>query len=293
MNGALSPPFGPYDGPRTGGGRQWLVIPRYAYREALQSKVTLVLLVVACVIPALAIGAIYVRHNTRFLTLLGPQLAAELVLDADFFIGFLIMQSWLAFYLALWIGPPLIARDVQNNALPLYLARPLSRGRYVSGKLLVLLGPLSLITWVFGLVVVGVQVAFEPGWLGVHAREAAALVVGGGVLVIVLSLVTLAVSALVPRQWVARGMLFGGLIVLRALGGIVNELFGTDWGDVIAPSRVMAVIWSALFGHDRWFGAISDAPRVPVWSAWLAVGLLCLASVLVLHRRIRAYEVVR
>jgi len=139
------------------------------------------------------------------------------------------------------VSPPLIARDVQNNALPLYLARPLSRRRYVAGKLAVLIGPLSLITWVFGLVVIAAQVAYESGWLRENYREAVALVVGGGVLVLVLSLVALAVSALVQRQWVARGVMLGGLLVLRGLGGVINELFETGWGDLFAPTRVVSV----------------------------------------------------
>lgn len=293
MNNALSPIFTPYDGPRTTGWSQWLVIPRYAYRDMLHAKATLVLLVLGCVIPALAIGMIYVRHSTDLLSILGPQLARELQLDSDFFVAFLMIQSWIAFFLALWIGPPLIARDVQNNALPLYLARPLSRRRYVAGKLAVLIGPLSLITWVFGLVVIGAQVAFESGWLREHYREAVALVVGAWVLVIVLSLVALAVSALVQRQWVARGAMLGGLLVLRGLGGVINELFETGWGDLFAPTRVFSTIWSDLFGHDTWFGVFSDAPLIPVWSAWLVVGLVCLACLVVLARRIRAYEVVR
>ena len=49
--------------------------------------------------------------------------------------------------MALLIGPPLVARDLRNNALPLYLCRPFSRTEYVMGKMSVILILLSMITW--------------------------------------------------------------------------------------------------------------------------------------------------
>ena len=50
--------------------------------------------------------------------------------------------------MALLVGPPLVSRDLRNNALPLYLCRPFSRTEYVMGKMSVMLILLSAITWV-------------------------------------------------------------------------------------------------------------------------------------------------
>ena len=58
------------------------------------------------------------------------------------------LQNGFAFFVTLLVGPPLVSRDLRNNALPLYLCRPFSRTEYVLGKMSVLLILLSAMTWV-------------------------------------------------------------------------------------------------------------------------------------------------
>jgi hypothetical protein len=67
-------------------------------------------------------------------------------IDASFFQTFVNIQGGFAFFVALLVGPPLVSRDLRNNALPLYLCRPFSRTEYVLGKMSVLLILLSMIT---------------------------------------------------------------------------------------------------------------------------------------------------
>ena len=45
------------------------------------------------------------------------------------------------------VSPSLIAADLSNNALSLYLSRPITRRDYVLGKMAVLAILLSPITW--------------------------------------------------------------------------------------------------------------------------------------------------
>ena len=56
-----------------------------------------------------------------------------------------------------------MAPDLTNNALPLYFSRPLSRFDYVLARLLVLVGLLSLVTWVPGLLLFAMQSGMA-GW---------------------------------------------------------------------------------------------------------------------------------
>ena len=63
----------------------------------------------------------------------------------------------LALFLAAFIGPGQISPDLANNALSLYLARPFSRVEYVLGKMSVLLILMSVMTWVPGLLLFGLQ----------------------------------------------------------------------------------------------------------------------------------------
>src|SRR6185503_4410597 len=71
-----------------------------------------------------------------------------ITIDNSFFRFFAYAQGIFAFFMALLIGPPLVARDLRNNALPLYLCRPFSRTEYVVGKMSVVMILLSAITWV-------------------------------------------------------------------------------------------------------------------------------------------------
>ena len=74
-----------------------------------------------------------------------------------------------AVFLAALAGPGLIAPDLANNALPLYFSRPLTRWSYALARLTVLVGMLSVVTWVPGLMLFGLQV--RPGGRLVVPRE--------------------------------------------------------------------------------------------------------------------------
>ena len=89
---------------------------------------------------------------------------AESVRDALFPLQLVIWQGILSFLLVLHVGPALVSTDLRNNGLPLYLARPFSRGEYVIGKLAVLVILISAITWVPGLLLFFFQ-SYMMGWV--------------------------------------------------------------------------------------------------------------------------------
>ena len=87
---------------------------------------------------------IYLHHNLSAITLLRINPDKLLPIDGDFFGAFLSFQGALAFMLTAYAGPGLISPDLSNNALPLYLCRPINRTEYILGKMAVLFIPLSL-----------------------------------------------------------------------------------------------------------------------------------------------------
>lgn len=294
MSATISRAFKPYDGERTSPASQFWVIPRYGYRELFRSRVTLILFVASFFFPLVFLAAIYARQNAQVLAIFGRQFFDDLKIDAGAHIVLTYAQSWFAFYLALWAGPPLLGRDMSNNGLPLFLSRPMSRTAYIAGKLMVLLGPLSIVTWVMGILVLLFQASFEGGaWLAANTRLFVAAFVGSWVSILLYSLVALALSALLRRRWMARGAMLGSLFILRGVAGIVNLLFDAHWGSLLSPTEVQVTILSGLFGEDRWFGALEMRPDISTGSAWFVFALLCAACLAVLYRRVRAYEVVR
>ena len=127
---------------------RFLIIPRHAYRGVFNSKLFTAFFVI-CYVPLLIEAIlIYLHHNVTALGVMQLNVRELLPIDASFFQTFVNLQGGFAFFVALLIGPPLVSRDLRNNALPLYLCRPFSRAEYVLGKMSVLLILLSFITWI-------------------------------------------------------------------------------------------------------------------------------------------------
>jgi hypothetical protein len=87
--------------------------------------------------PLLAAAWIYLFNNPTAQALLGMkgELSGFFQVDERFFYRLLCAQGALAFLLTAWVGPGLVAPDLSNGALPLYLCRPFSRAEYVLGRI--------------------------------------------------------------------------------------------------------------------------------------------------------------
>ena len=278
-----------YEGPLTPERTRFLVLPRYAYEEILKSKVFIAFLVLCCV-PFLAEAVIiYLHHNLSVLARLELPLDRLISIDARFFGELVVnLQCLFAFFLALFVGPGLVSPDLRNNALPLYLSRPFSRAEYVLGKLAVLLILLSAITWVPALLLFVLQGALAGlGWLRGNAWMAGAILASSLAWIVTLSLLTLAISAWVKWKPVARIALLALFFVLRGWAEAINATLDTDWGGLLSLMRVNETVRASLFR----LGPLPGAP--PAWSAWLALAAVCLLSLWLLSRRVRAYEVVK
>jgi ABC-2 type transport system permease protein len=294
-----------FEGPLTPKWSRFLIIPRHAYRSVFQSKLFTAFFVICLGYPLIAAILIYLHHNTNALGLLQLRINELLPIDASFFQWYLVVQGQFAFYLNLLVGPPLISRDVANNALPLYLCRPLSRAEYVVGKMSVLLILLSLITWIPGLLLFLFQAYLEgAGWFAANLRIAAALFIGSWVWMILLALLSLSISAWVKWRLAASAALFGIFFIPSIFGAMINELFMTRIGHLFNLSALSQAVWSGMFGT---FSRQSAQVRVraggrfnlinvlepPLWSSWLMLSLVCAGCLFLLYKKVRAYEVVR
>lgn len=289
-----------FDGERrTGHFRIWTVA-RFALGDLWKSRLALLLFIVA-LLPPLVFGAlIYGANNLDLLAASGLRVSGEgvdsswITIDKEPFFWFLVWQSSFAFFLAAFIGPTLIAPDLAHNALPLYLSRPLSRSDYIAGKLLVLLVPLSAVTWIPGLLLIGLQTSLAGfGWLGKHWRLVPAIFIGSWIWILLLAFLAIAISAWVKWRPVATGMLFGLFIVGEAFGKAIEEIAGFRWGKLLAMDDVVQTIWAELFGGIDLFGHEFPENPLPVASCWMMLGLLLSAALWMLHRKVRACEVSR
>lgn len=281
-----------YTGPLTAHTTRMAVIPRYALRELLQSKLFLVFLVL-CVIPPLVMSVwVYLAHNAEAIKILKlpAALISKILGVGPSFFGKWVMipLQFVGFFMALVVGPSLVAPDLRNNAMPLYLGRPITGWDYILGKLAVLLLLLSAVTWVPGLLVfLFKSVLGGWSWFQENFWVAGSIILASGLWIVTLALVALAVSASVKWKPIARLLFFAAPMVAEAMGGIVNLAFRTHWGSLLSTDSLLSALRAGLFDLPQ------SKPALPALAPWLVFGAISLLSLWVLKRRIRAYEVER
>jgi ABC-2 type transport system permease protein len=293
--------YRPYEGALTPSWRRFLVIPRYAFEDLNRSRFLTFFFLGSFIYPLICILLVYVSHNASALSLLNAQSAAQLIsVNVTFFMTLLGWQSILALFMTAFIGPGQVSPDLANDALALYLARPFSRVEYVMSKMFVLIVLLSLMTWVPGLLVFGLQGYLEGGtWMSDHWRFASGIFFGGWIWVLILSLLALALSAWVKWKPAAGALMFGVFFVAAGFGATINGVQRTYWGHLFNIGYLIGSVWVELFeGPERTTnGAIFfRAPRgetVPMWTCWAALAVLCSICLYMLARKIRGREVVK
>ncbi len=284
--------YKPYEGALTAGWSRFLVVPRYAYESVFKSKLVGGFFAFCYLCPLIMLILIYLHHNVGALAALRFNVADLLAIDANFFRFFVTFQGGLGFIFTVLIGPPLMSRDLANNALPLYLCRPFTRAEYVLGKLSVLLILLSAINWIPGLLLFGLQASLAGGgWLSANLWLAWAIVASSGVGIIVLSLLALTLSAWIKWRTAASGALFVLFTIPFGLGMLINGVFHTRWGHLINLDILIQTVADGLFRQPNSMG-FPNWMVLPLWAAWLALGFLCALCLLLLARKVRAYEVV-
>jgi len=290
-----------FQGPLSPEWSRFLILPRHAYRDVFRSKLFTTFFVV-CFLPLLVETIlIYLHHNTEALGILRVQVRNLLPIDATFFEAFVDIQGGFAFLVTVLVGPPLVARDLRNNALPLYLCRPFSRTEYVVGKMSVVLILLSAITWVPGVLLFLFQSYLEGfSWFADNVWLASAIFLSSLMWILLLALISQTISALVKWRVAASAALIGLYLIPSGFAEIINEIFSTKWGHILSIEALRKNVTSGLFGTlviasgtdlDVRGRLIANEP--PSWVSWFVLFLICAICLAVLSRCVKAYEVVK
>lgn len=279
--------YNPYVGSLTPERSRFFVLTRYAFADLFKSRAFVSLLGLALVPTFFYAGYIFLANNITAQLLLRMR-ETGFGVDTEFFVILVIVQTQVAFLLNCWVGPLLISGDLTNGALPLFLSRPFSRPEYVLGKLAVLALLLSAVTWIPGLLLFGLQSGLAAdGWFWSHLWMTIPLVFCCAIWILMLSLISLAVSAWVKLRIVATGVIFISFFVPAGLGEIYNKIMGTYWGSLLNFTYLFRLMVTKGFGTPERF------PEMPVAAAWLMMILVCIFALFVLNVRLRAREVVR
>jgi len=262
------------------------VVTKYALAEAFSSRIFAAFYVLCLLPTTVGVFLVYLSHNVSLLEKVG--LTSEFMggLTAVFFQFLFLWQALPAFFVAVIVSPSLIAADLSNNALSLYLSRPITRRDYVLGKMAVLAILLSPITWMGGLLIFVLQAYLEGNNWGIdNWRIGMAYFVGHITWIVVISLLTLAISAWVRFKPAARGALFGIIFILSGFAQAINAVTGTSVGDLIHLTRAIVNVVMSIFGGPT-------HGDLPIALNWFTLIATCALSIWMLHRKLRAHEVV-
>jgi ABC-2 type transport system permease protein len=276
-----------YAGPLTGRWAQFMVLPRYGWRRLYQQRLVILLTMAAFVWPLLCTGFIYLTNHVELLQGLEPDFRAFIQVDGRFFSIFMYVQAGFAVFLAALTGPGLVAPDLTDNALPLYFARPLTRWSYALARLTVIIGMLSIVTWIPGLLLFLLQVSMAGGsWLVTNWTLGTGVVIGFLLWLLFLSLVAMASSAYVKWRVVAGAVSLAFFFVLAGVAQMIDNIFRVTWGHAIDPAWAVNRIWCSLLGVTP-----PDGPGAG--TSLLALIGFILLLVAVIERKLRPVEIVR
>ena len=279
--------YKPYEGGHTSGWSRFLVLPRYIFKDVFASRITTIFFIVSFTPFLGAMILVYLRYNVTALAIFELPIQQLLAIDSTFFLYLLKAQCVFGLILTMLVGPGLVSMDLVNNALPMYFCRPFSRTEYVLGKMSVLAVLLSAVTWIPLTVLLFFQASLEGfGWLGDNVRILFGVFVGAWVWILLMCFLSVAISAWVRWRPVAGATLIGVFLVLGGFGKAVNQIVDTSKGTLLNLRAVVDSINAWLFQVDSW-------SSVPVGQAWLSLGVTLALCLLVLNRKLKAYEIVR
>jgi hypothetical protein len=279
--------FEAYSGPLTSVASRPLLVARFALREVFESRSLLAFFVLSLFPFLVAAALVWVTHNPSARSLLHMG-AIFLPPAGTVFFRTLAVAGAAAFFMTAWVGPMLIAPDLNGGALPLYLSRPLNRPQYLLGKMGALLALLSAITWIPGLAVYALESGLAGGgWWWENLWVARAVFLAAWLWIGLLAFVSVTASVWLRWRWAAAGALVGYFMASQAAGAVFARTLGSSWGRIIDANFLVNIIWKDLF-------RLSSGPEgLPTWAAWLALLSVIACCLLILNRRLKAREVVR
>jgi len=276
-----------YDGELTTHLARLLVLPRFAWQTLMGQRLVATIMVAAMFWPIACAVFVYIANRADLLLEFGLEAPEFLTVDNNFFIVFMNAQASFAIVLAALAGPSLIAPDLANGALPLYFSRPLSRTEYVVGRMLALVGLLSAVTWIPGVLLFLMQSGMAGwAWFVDNWMLGAGIFFGFVLWIVLVGLVALASSAYVKWRIIAGALVLGVFFIMAGAAELTNEVLRVRWASAFSPFVAMQQVWRAMLGVD----ALDSAPGAA--TCLLALAAMVAVLLLVVERKLRPVQVI-
>ncbi len=275
-----------YSGPLTKPASRFLVLQRYAFRSVFKSRMLLIMYM-ACFIPVIGVlCTLYLNQNATLLALVN-QKTGFIKIDGSFFMNILGFQGVLAGILTAFIAPALVAPDLVNGALSLYMSRPFSRTEYILGKGAVIATLAGALTLLPGLLMFIVQSSLVGwNWMVGNFYLATATFFICTILLAIFTLLGLAMSALVRWKIVAGALILAVFAIGKGFGAMIDSVMRTNGGNYLDLQSLIQIV-----AMDMFHTTPESSDYVSAWSAWIALIAICGLLLWILNRKLRVCEV--
>ncbi len=276
-----------YSGPLTLPATRFLVLQRYAFASVFKSRM-LLMGYMACFIPGiLVICVLYLNQNASVLALIG-QKPGFIKITGSYFLNFLAVQSVLSGVLTAFIAPTLIGPDLVNGALGMYMSRPFSRAEYLLGKGAVIAFLGGAITLLPAMLMFAVQSSLMGwNWMLNNFYLANAILFSCLAVLSVLTLLGLAMSALVRWKIVAGALILAVFAIGKGFGAMIDNVMRTKSGAYLDIQHLLTTVSTNLFQVEA-----PNYEDIPVFGAWLGLIAICGLLLYILNRKLRVCEVI-
>ena len=258
----------------------WLVIARAGLVNFLRRRAFLALLIIAWI-------PFIVRASQLFLATNFSQAATFLEATPQTFRDFLSQQSIFVFLITVYVGSGLIANDRRANALQLYLSKPVTRAEYILGKMSILAVLLLAVTWLPGILLLLLQIAFSGSFTFIKSNSSliASVTLYCALTVLVITFGMTALSSL-SRSSRFVGILFAGLLIFSdAMFNALRFITGSTAISWVSVQASLDQVGDLIFRQ-------TPRHQTPVAVSFLVLMAVIVVSASVLERRVRGVEVV-
>ncbi len=260
---------------------RWWIIAKAELKLLAQRKIVRLIVAIPPVIYILA-HAVIIYIVNQF-----PGSLLPINIDSVFFRNFLFNASLFIALIAVFGGSGLIATDLKNNTLSLYLSKPISWIDYLIGKFAVMGILLGCLTLIPGLLLFLEHVLLtDTSFLKENYWMPFSIIAYSIIIILVSSLLMLVFSSLTSNSRYAIigfcAVWFGTPVIYEILKVITR----TSKVALVSIWANYDILGTALFG---------DSPNYAmhwVWALLTQIALIALC-LFVLHRRIRAVEIVK
>ena len=260
---------------------RWWIIAKAELKLLAQRKIVRLIVAIPPVIYILA-HAVIIYIVNQF-----PGSVLPINIDSVFFRNFLFNASLFIALIAVFGGSGLIATDLKNNTLSLYLSKPISWIDYLIGKFAVMGILLGCLTLIPGLLLFLEHVLLtDTSFLKENYWMPFSIIAYSIIIILVSSLLMLVFSSLTSNSRYAIigfcAVWFGTPVIYEILKVITR----TSKVALVSIWANYDILGTALFG---------DTPNYAmhwVWALLTQIALIALC-LFVLHRRIRAVEIVK